>query len=108
MIERVQSFSLEPPLETGRNAGEGGADPAMRLGNQAARSPEGGVTVGGDAVSAGTQIVVGVRSVHGRRDRGVPGQIRSELVLVSRSDHVCRIVILNCKQAAASAAVRAR
>src|ERR1700761_703311 len=79
----------------------------MRLGNQTTGRAESRVAVGGDAVAAGAQIEMGVRSVDGCRDRGVPGQVRAELVFVVCGDHVSLVVVVDDEQAAAIAAVRA-
>src|ERR1700726_933730 len=36
---------------------------------------------------------MGARTVDGRRHSGIPGQVRTELVLIGRGDHVGRVVV---------------
>src|SRR6202011_5686733 len=75
---------LEPPLDAGGNAGQNRAHAAMRLGERAARSRKAVVAIGGTAVAARTQVIMGVGSVEGYRHGGVPGQILAKFVLIGR------------------------
>src|SRR6516225_7897738 len=101
----TRTSPLEPPLDAGGDAGKNGSGEAMRLRNQAARGAEGVVAVGGDAAAAGTKVEMGSRLVDGRRDGGVPGQVRAELVLIGRGDHVRRVYWIDNGQTAGGAAV---
>src|SRR5665647_1929981 len=50
------------------------------------------MAIGGNRSSARAEIVMGVRSVEGRRHSGVPDQVLRVLVLVRRGEHV-RLVL---------------
>src|SRR5882724_13410262 len=67
----------------------------MRYRELPAGCRKGVVAIGGDAVSARTQVVMGVRCVEGRRHRGVPGQVWTVFTFIRRCDHVRLVVVVS-------------
>src|ERR1700691_5500527 len=80
-------------MQAGGNTHQSCTGPAARGEKSAARCAEGIVTIGRNRPSACAEIVMGARSVDGRRHIAVPAQIRAEVTPERRRQHVRLIVV---------------
>ncbi len=84
---------LELPLQAGGNADQRRPGKAVRVRRRSAGHVTGVVAVRCHAAAAGAEIVMRARSIDGRRNIAVPGQIRTQHALVGGGDHVGLVLI---------------